>query len=104
MPGGTLFTATVIFAIIAGTAAGVLSVLAFEVFRHSPFGRAVLVLSFMLVLFILYHTIIVLVPDLAIVAQGFKSVVLTSAAVFIWIMAWSQFQMVRRTDPGGDVG
>lgn len=104
MPGETLFTATVVFAIIAGTAAGVLSVLAFEVFSHSPFGRAVSVLSTMLVLFILYHTTIVLLPDLAMVAEGFKSVVLTSAAVFIWIMAWSQFQMDRRAGSGGDVG
>lgn len=92
----TLFAGTIIFSLVTGTAAGVLALLNFEVFRRSPFGQATFVLSLAMVLFIVYHASLLLVPELPVVINVVKSAVFTSAAVFIWVMAWSQRQVKQR--------
>lgn len=98
MPGGALFTFTVAFSLVTGTAAGLLSLLTWEILRRSPLGQAVFVLSIVLVIFILYHVIVLLSPDPPMVAHLFKSAMFTGAAVFIWTMVWNQRRMRQRAD------
>jgi hypothetical protein len=63
MAHDSLFAVSVVYSIIAGTAAGVLSVQTWETLRHSPFGRAVFALTAVLVLFSLYHVLLLLFPE-----------------------------------------
>lgn len=44
---------TVVFALVTGTAAGILALLSLEILRQSPLGRAMALFSFTLVLFII---------------------------------------------------
>lgn len=95
--GGTLYTLTVVFSLVSGTAAGLLSLLAWETLRQSPFGRAVFVLSLIMGCFILYHVFALLYEGQVVVLQSFKSVLFTGTAAFIWTMVWSQHRV--RTNP-----
>ncbi|MFB6239949.1 MAG: hypothetical protein ABEH81_16590 [Halopenitus sp.] len=98
MPGEALFTLTVAFSLVTGTAAGLLSLLTWEILRRSPLGQAVFVLSIVLVIFILYHVIVLLSPNPPMVAQLFKSAMFTGATVFIWTMVWIQRRMRQQAD------
>lgn len=102
MQGDPLFTLTVVFSLVAGTAAGLLSLLTWEILRRSPLGRAVFVLSAMLVAFILYHVVVLLAPELPAIANLFKSAMFTGATVFIWTMVWVQHRMRQRVTGGVD--
>jgi len=85
----------VTLSLVSGTAAGVLAVLTWETLRRSPFGKSVFVLSLVMVLFILYHWILLLVPALPPIAQVVKSALFAGGAVFIWMMVWSQHQLTK---------
>lgn len=100
MPGEPLFTLTVTFSLITGTAAGLLSLLTWEILRRSPLGQAVFVLSIVLVAFILYHVIVLLSPTPPMIAKLFKSAMFTGATVFIWTMVWIQRRMRQRAAGG----
>lgn len=93
---GTLFTVTIVFSLITGTAAGVLSLLTWEVLRRSPFGRAVFLLSIALVIFVVYHVILLIAPDLSWLYELVKSALFTGIAGFIWLMVWSQHRIRRQ--------
>lgn len=90
-----IVTVGVIFALVTGTAAGLLSLLTWEILRHSPFGRAVFVLSLAMVAFILYHAVVLAIPDTPGVARLFKSVTFTGMTVFIGMMVLVQHRIRR---------
>lgn len=92
----TFVTLTVALSLVAGTAAGLLSLLTWEILRQSPLGRAVFVLSIVLVIFTVYHVVVLVSPISPMVAQLFKSATFTAAAVFIWTMVWIERRMRRR--------
>ena len=100
MVGETLYNLTVAFSLAAGSAAGLLSLLTWETLRQSPFGRAVFVLSVVLVVFIAYHVVLLVSPPTAGVAAAFKSAMFTGVAVFIWMLVWSQHRLRSRPEPG----
>lgn len=100
MPDGLLFTGTVIFALVTGTVAGFLSLLTWDILRESPFGRAVLVLAIAMVVFILYHAVLLLFPGTPMTAKLLKSAMFTGVMVFIWMMAWNQHRVQRETHRG----
>jgi hypothetical protein len=102
MAGGALFTITVVFSLVTGTAAGLLSLLTWEILRRSPLGRAVFVLSALLVLFILYHVAVLLTPGPSVIGKLFKSATFTGATVFIFTMVWVQHRMRQRAAGGVD--
>lgn len=93
MTYGALFTLTVVFSIITGTAAGLLSLQTWAILRRSPFGRAVFFLSLVMVIFILYHVVLLLVPSFTIAAKLLKSAMFTGVALFIGLMIWSQHRL-----------
>lgn len=97
MVGGTLETLTVAFSLVSGTAAGLMSLLAWETLRRSPFGRAVFILSLVMVTFIGYHLVVLILDTSLPLIQTFKSTLFTGAAVFVWMMVWSQHRV--RTSP-----
>jgi len=96
MASDVLFNLTVAFSLAAGSAAGLLSLLTWETLRRSPFGRAVFVLSVVMVLFILYHVLLIASPATPAYAVVFKSVLFTGVAVFIWMLVWSQHRLRSR--------
>lgn len=96
----SLVTVTLLFSIITGTAASLLSVLTLEILKRSPFGRAVFVLSLVLALFVLYHVALFLVPGRLILEHAFKSAMYTGVAAFVWLMVWSQHRLRREPSNG----
>lgn len=98
MVSDALYDLTVAFSLATGTAAGLLSLLTWETLRQSPFGRAVFVLSLVMVLFIAYHVVLLVSPTSAVFATLFKSALFTGTAVFVWLLVWSQHRL--RAPPG----
>lgn len=97
MVDGTMYTLTIAFSLVSGTAAGMLSLLAWETLRRSPFGQAVFVLSLVMVAFTLYHVVaLVLEPPMP-AFRATKSVLFTGLAAFIGTMIWSQHRV--RSNP-----
>lgn len=100
MVGGTIYDLTVAFSLITGSAAGLLSLLTWETLRRSPFGRAVLVLAAVMVLFIVYHVVVLVSPTPPAYIVVFRSVLFTGVAVFIWLLIWSQRRLRHRPGLG----
>lgn len=96
MTEALLFTLTVLYSIITGTAAGLLSLQTWEILRRSPFGRAVFFLSLVMLVFIVYHVFLLLVPSTPLAAKLMKSAMLTGVALFIGLMIWSQHKLRAR--------
>lgn len=86
MPGDPLFHLTVTFALITGTAAGVLSLLSWEVFRHSAMGRVVFLFTVLMTVFILYHALLMVRGEPSAVLQALESLFYTGLAVFALLM------------------
>lgn len=99
MAGDPLFTLSILFSLITGTAASLLALLTLEILRQSPFGRAVFALSVAMALFVIYHVTLLLSPGVATFAEIVKSVIYTGVTAFVWTMVWSQYRMRRRMDP-----
>lgn len=90
MEGGVAQILTIAFSLVSGTAAVLLSLLVWEKFRRSPFGRAVLVLLIVMTLFTLYHVFVLVSPAHTLVLRTIKSVLFTGVTVFIWMTIVSQ--------------
>lgn len=101
MVSEALYQLTVAFSLAAGSAAGLLSVLTWEAMRRSPFGRAVFVLSLVLVVFTAYHVVLLVAPPSSGLVAAFKSAMFTGAAVFIWLLVWSQRRLQAEPRAGG---
>lgn len=103
MAGDLLYDFTVVFSLVTGTAAGLLSLLTWETLRRSPFGRAILVLSLAMVAFILYHVLLLVWPTNSPFVQLFKSAMFTGVCLFIWMVIWSQHRLRTSPVPGRDL-
>ena len=86
MPGDTLFHLSVTFALVTGTAAGVLAILNWEVFRHSIFGRVIFGFSVLMAVFILYHSLLMAFRDEVPAIALLESLFYTGLAVFVGLM------------------
>lgn len=95
-----LFNVTVAFAVVTGTAAGLLSLLTWRVFRHSPFGRVVFALSLLLFVFILYHVLLIASQSEPTFARVVFSVTYTALVAFIWLAVRAQRQLVAPAREG----
>ena len=96
MVSEVVYNLTVAFSLAAGSAAGLLSLLTWESLRRSPFGRAVFVLSLVMVLFIVYHVILLVSSTTPAYVGVFKSALFTGVALFIWMLVWSQRRLQSR--------
>lgn len=99
MSYSALYTLSVIYSIMSGTAAAILSFETWDVLRRSPFGLAVFFLSLVMVLTITYHVLLLVVPVPPLVASVLKSAMYTGTGLFIGSMIWSQHRMLARTVP-----
>lgn len=84
-----LFRLTITLALIAGTAASLLSLLTWEVFRQSPFGRAIFFLTFFMSVFIIYHAVLLSAGALSYLTHIVESIVYTGFAIVVWAIAWT---------------
>ena len=100
MASDVVYNLTVAFSLAAGSAAGLLSLLTWETLRRSPFGRAVFVLSIVMVLFIVYHVLLLVSPSSPAFAVVFKSALFTGVGVFIWMLVWSQRRLQSAPEGG----
>ncbi len=75
-------------ALMLGTAALLLSLLTWEVFRESPLGRGIFILSFLMSAFILYHATLVVLDGVPIGIAAVESLLYTGFAVIVWWMVW----------------
>lgn len=101
MVSETVYNLTVAFSLATGSAAGLLSLLTWETLRRSPFGRAVFVLSLVLVLFIVYHVVLLVGLPATGLLPVFKSAMFTGVTVFIGLLVWSQHRL--RSPPASEV-
>lgn len=76
-------TAGMLFALVAGTAAFVLSSLTYRVFAGSPFGRMIAVLPVSFALFVLYHALLLIPGGSRFVAE------LVETASFVGLLAFA---------------
>ena len=89
------------FAIVTGTAAGVFALLSWGIFRDSPFGTAIALLSVGMVALTLYHTMLLVVEPASPVLDVFRSTANTIVAIFIGLLILRHRQL-RGDRPGGE--
>ena len=86
MVEATLQTIGVIFAIIAGTCAGVLSIQFWRRVRGSPYGAVVALLSVTMCGVIAYHVVAFFFQPDSLLLDVARSVLQTGAALFVWLV------------------
>lgn len=96
MKESTLFNLTVTFALVTGTGAGLLSLLTWEIFRRSPFGRVVFSLSIFTSVFVLYHAVLLVVQAHPLAADLLRSLAYTALVVIIGLLARVQRRLSAR--------
>lgn len=91
---------SVALALVTGTAAGVLSLLSWEIFRRSPFGRAVAVLSIFMSLYIFYHGVVLVLHPEPLIAKLIENAAYTGLVIFIAMMIRLQRRFRRQAARG----
>lgn len=86
MTQNPLYVLTLAFAVATGSAAGILSLLTWQVFRRSEFGKAVFVLSITLSAFTIYHALVLTWGAEPFLVEVLESLVYTGVAGFIVVM------------------
>ena len=89
------------FAIVAGTGAGVFALLSWGIFRDSPFGTAIALLSVGMVALTIYHTMVLVVEPESLVPHVLRSAVSTIVAIFVGLLILRHRQL-RRGRSGGE--
>ena len=89
------------FAIIAGTGAGVFALLSWGIFRDSPFGTAIALLSVGMVALTMYHTMLLVVEPASPVLDVLRSAANTIVAIFVGLLILRHRQF-RRERSGGE--
>lgn len=95
MPDATLFTLSVTFALVTGVAAGVLALLSWEIFRASPFGRALFALTAVMSAFTLYHALLLVSRTGSLTTHFIESGIFTGMALVVGTAIWSQRRLRR---------
>lgn len=99
MPDATLFTLSVTLALVTGVAAGVLALLSWEIFRASPFGRALFTLTIVMSVFTLYHALLLVFQTGGLFSTKLvESAIYTGMALVVGSAIWSQYRL-RATPP-----
>lgn len=89
------------FAIIAGTSAGAFALLSWGIFRDSPFGTAIALLSLVMVVLTIYHTMLLVTGPESIVLHVLRSTANTIVAIFLCLLILRHHQL-RRDRPIGE--
>lgn len=86
---------SIVLAVVAGTVGSVLAVQAWRQFRGAPFGRALAVLPAFMVLFTLFHAVLLVVPDAPAAVEVIESAAFVLLVVFMALMVRLHFRMSR---------
>lgn len=98
MLNNALEVATVVFAVVTGTAAGILALLSLEILRQSPVGRAMALFSFALVLFIIYHILLLFIGQSGPLISAITGLMYTAVAVAIWLIVLADLKIERNRE------
>ncbi|ELY63224.1 hypothetical protein [Natrinema versiforme] len=101
MPHSVVHLLGVPFAIIAGTGAGVFALLCWGIFRDSPFGTAIALLSVGMVALTIYHTMLLVVEPESLVLHVLRSAANTIIAIFVGLLILRHRQL-RHGRAGGE--
>ncbi|WP_323192536.1 hypothetical protein [Halostella sp. PRR32] len=82
----TFHTLSALFALVSGTAAGLLSLLFWRVLRESPFGTVIALLSGTMSAMIIYHVVLFLVEPNILLLDTLRSALYTVIAIFLWLV------------------
>lgn len=93
--------ATVVFAVVTGTAAGILALLSLEILRQSPVGRAMALFSFALVLFIIYHILLLFINQSGALISALTGMTYTAVAVAVWLIVLADLRIERDSEETG---
>lgn len=91
------FRLSVILAVTAGSAGFVLAVLAWKIFQHAPFGRALAILIPFMAAFTVYHALLLMGSDLSLLALSIESLAFVLLVVFVGSMVRLHYQYLRRS-------
>lgn len=100
MVDSTLHTISAIFAIIAGTGAGLLSILVWRILRKSPFGTIVALLSVTMSGLIVYHVVLFVLRPESLFLNTLRSALHTVLAIFLWLVV-ATHQQLQHNAAGG---
>ena len=101
IPISLFFDITLVFALIIGTAAGLLSLLNWEIFRHSAFGRVIAAFAFFIFIYVVYHGVALLLEPAASLVHIIESVMYTGLFVFILAMIIHHREITARIEAEG---
>lgn len=102
MPSGPVFLLTVALAISLGTAATLLAILNWEILRGSPIGRVLLLLAVVEGVFLVYHVVVLVGPEVSLSSQLMHSVLYTATAAMVLKLVGFQREVTRRSTPDED--
>lgn len=94
---------SITLAVVAGTAGSVLAVQAWREFRGAPFGRILGLLPVFMVLFTLFHALLLVVPDAPATVEAIESAAFVLLVVFMVLMVRLHFRMSRSPAGTGDL-
>ena len=96
MTDTVLHALSVPFAIVAGTGAGVLALLSWEIFRESPFGTVIGLVSLVMSTITIYHVVLIAVGPESLLLEALRSVAYTIIAVFILLAIRGHRRVVQK--------
>ena len=89
------------FATVAGTAAGILALLSWEIFRESPFGTVIALVTAIMSVITVYHVVLLATGSETFLLRVLRSAVNTVIAVFV-LLAVRSHRRLQRSDPGAE--
>lgn len=89
------------FAVVTGTGAGILALLSWEIFRESPFGTVVALLTVIMSVTTIYHVVLLAVGSETFLLRVLRSAVNTIIAVFV-LLAVRGHRRLQRDRPRTD--
>lgn len=95
-----LHSLSAMFAIIAGTGAGVLSILVWRALRESPFGTIVALLSVTMSGLIVYHVFLFVFRPDSLFLNTLRSALYTALAIFLWLVIATHHRLQRSASGG----
>lgn len=85
-------------ALVTVTAAGCFALLSWEILRQSPFGRAIGVLTAAMVVFTLYHVLVVALPEETTLVRLLQSGTYTVIVLFILLVIRTERRVRTRAE------
>lgn len=99
MVGHPVYVLSIVFALVAGTAAGIFALLSWEILRSSPVGQGIFTLVVLQIVFIVYHILVLITPEAIALQHLIHSVMYTMVALLVWWLVWVERRIQTDADP-----